>query len=517
MYRSMGIVWIILLILAILFSSLNLSWLFDSTDGGSRGPHEAISVVSEDGFSLQLSGVTITGDAGVAPAGTQIHAQLLSQQLPADAATFSEPVGTGVEVTLGDNLQPATPLTIRFAPNVVSDWYDNATDDVLPVVFASKEEFPGVEFADAHFQGDGSVVVTADHLSWFQPVMASVSRFAGWVVEQADIGMAVRSVTPACYTEHSENEEWEFSEIPEQILWPCAATTDTGVNANLTLNSTGVWLVSSEQAVPGQPMSFSISDLVLQQMTLPFLDGETTSALFPPDSSVTFWAFSPEDEIQFHAVLNPPLTTINAAVTTLLAMTPGRVVEQIAGAQCLLDVIEEMVSDMDAIDGSVLRTVVDCIARIMGGMGGFFIGTITTVPTVMATLFDGIHREITGRSQFSFSLSRTDVQDEEIAAVPTPATTPVSAPVSSWPTHRNDSVTGLYIWLGANFYNFPDWVACDDARDWCLIGNDGDWHILVGTGPLREVGSVHDTYASPWEALQILGLPEDSIEQILGD
>ena len=66
-------------------------------------------------------------------------------------------------------------------------------------------------------------------------------------------------------------------------------------------------------------------------------------------------------------------------------------------------------------------------------------------------------------------------------------------------------------------YDFPDWVACDDAREWCLIGNDGDWHVLITVGPFREVGSVDDTYPDPYEALQYLGVPEQSIQEILGD
>lgn len=505
--RMLGWLWILILIVTLLFSSMNLGWLFDFPITGSSGPSEATEVVEDDGFILELDGVTVSGDAAVAPAGTSITARLVTQDIPEAVDEFAEPIGTGVEVTLGDGMQPASPLTITFAPNEVAGWYETTSDsdDVLPVVLASKVEAPGVEFADAHVQADGSVVVNADHLSWFQPVRASVTEFAGWVVEQADIGMQVRSEMPACHAASSSETGWEFSDIPEQILWPCVSVSGSRVDATITLNSTGVWVISSQQAIPGYPSTLSLADIVVTTGALQVLDRGTTSPLLPPGASVTFSATSPGDEILFHAELNPMLTTINAVFSTFMAVTPGKKIEQIARAQCVIDAISESVTGVDAVDGNFVRMIVDCFGSVVGGMAGTFLGAITTGPTALATLFDGIHREITGRTEFSFTLSRIEKE-------------PVATPsASAWPTARNDSVGGLYIWLGANGYDFPDWVACDDARDWCLVGNNGDWHVLISTDPLREVGSIHDTYADPAEALNILGVPADSISQILGD
>lgn len=62
----------------------------------------------------------------------------------------------------------------------------------------------------------------------------------------------------------------------------------------------------------------------------------------------------------------------------------------------------------------------------------------------------------------------------------------------------------------------PDWVACDDAGDYCLLGYTGEDHILVETDGFDVVGTIADWYPDPKEALLILGMTEEVANQILG-
>jgi lysophospholipase L1-like esterase len=91
---------------------------------------------------------------------------------------------------------------------------------------------------------------------------------------------------------------------------------------------------------------------------------------------------------------------------------------------------------------------------------------------------------------------------------------PAMPPVA-WPSDRDDNPSPLYIWLGANMYGFPDWVACDDARAYCLVGYPGKEHLLVQMSGLVVIGQVADASPDPRQALLALGLPEEIVTQIL--
>ena len=93
---------------------------------------------------------------------------------------------------------------------------------------------------------------------------------------------------------------------------------------------------------------------------------------------------------------------------------------------------------------------------------------------------------------------------------------------ASWPRSRNDSAPGLYAWIGASsvwpgtgISGMPDWVACDDARDYCLLGYNGGDHVLVQTDGFEIVGAIPDWYSDPKRALLDLGMTEDVADQIL--
>jgi hypothetical protein len=94
---------------------------------------------------------------------------------------------------------------------------------------------------------------------------------------------------------------------------------------------------------------------------------------------------------------------------------------------------------------------------------------------------------------------------------------------TSWPTDRHDTAPGLYIWIGSatawgipGINGMPDWVACDDARDYCLLGYTGGDEVLVEIDDLEVVGTIAEWYPDPKEALLILGMTEEVADQILG-
>ena len=494
----------------------------DSTDTGN--------VVGDGGFSIELDGVTVSGSPDVAPFGTAVRAQLATHDLTVDVTEFAEPVGTGVEVILGDGVQPSSPITITFVPEMVSTWgaTTKSDGDHLPVIFASNEDGSGLELANAQMLPDGSVEVAADHLSWYQPALVSVSRFTEWTGEQVSVFLQLRSDEPDCFVQTLEHEDWQISSIPDQVIWPCIEQRGDEVEISLTNNGPVVWFVESDEATPGLPFILSPVGMLFASIVLQSLDKATTSLVIPSDGSVTFNANENDDEILLHATLSAPLTVINATMTALLIFVNARFFDELAKADCLLDLVSTAIesgttSDDEAFTeanaGSYASTIAGCMGTILGlmgaALGGALFSAIADAPGALAANLQGIYLTATGNDSFPITVSKIDavaeVQEDR------------SSSSGLWPTDRDDSVQGLYTWIGASsawpdtgISGMPDWVACDDAGDYCLLGYTGEDHILVETDGFDVVGTIADWYPDPKEALLILGMTEEVANQILG-
>ncbi len=471
---------------------------------------ESAEVVGEDGFTLTLDGVSVSGAADVAPLGTRVQERLIAQDLPDEISGFAEPVGTGIDITLGDGIQPASPLIITFAPEVVADWdfASDSTNDLVPVVFTSKADGAGVELADAQVLADGSVVVTADHLSPFQPALASISGYSDWFGEQVLIAMEVRSERPDCVDQRADDGGWEFSAVPNQLFWPCTEETAGGLEVTFTNNSPEVWLVESDQATPGLPITVSITGATIAAIARQGIDQTTTAPLVPPDGAVRFAANGQEDQIVFDASLNESLTVANAIVSAVSTYVPAKKLEALGRAECFLDIVSTSLTGPVEANGNLTGTIIRCVGSVIGGLGGTLISSVAAIPGAVTAVVDIVVRNLTGRDEFSITLSKLeDVPDEPEGS---------ASSANAWPSDRDDGPPSLYIWLGANMHGFPDWVACDDATTYCLVGYPGQEHLLVQTSGLVVIGTVDDSATDPRQELLALGLPDEIVTQILG-
>ena len=475
---------------------------------------ESGEVVGEDGFTLTLDGVSVSGAPDVAPLETAVRARWVAEDLPDEISGFADSAGTGLDVTLGEGVQPASHLTITFAPDVVSDWDadSDSTDDLATVVFTSKADGSGMELADAQLLPDGSVVVTADHLSRFQPARVSISGFFDWLDEQILIFAQVRSERPDCVDQQADGLDWGFSAVPNQLVWPCVDETAGGLEVTFTNNSPEVWNVESDQATPGLPITLSITGAAIGAVALQGIDRTTTAPLIPPDGQVRFEASGQDDPIIFNASLNEPLTIANALVSAISGFIPATKLEALGRAECFLDILSTAPSAeeriQDAAFGGLAGTIVRCVGDVVKGLGGKLISAVGAIPGAGTALVDTVVRQLTGRDEFSITLSRAEEVPDEPEGSASAAT--------DWPSDRDDGVPGFYVWLGANMYDFPDWVACDDATTYCLVGYSGQEHLLVRVRGLVVIGAVDDAATDPRQELVSLGLPDEIVSQILG-
>lgn len=486
----------------------------------------ASAVVEEDGFTIALDGATVSAAASVAPLGTSVQARLIDHYLPESFSDFAEPVGKGIEVILGDHLQPASPITIVFAADEASSWVMDSDygSDSLMVAISSRDGGLGAELADAQLLSDGSVIVTTDHLSLIMLARASIGRFAKWFGEQVLITLQVRSPQPDCVGQQEDAPGWRFSAVPQQYLWTCAAESRSGVTATFTNNSTVVWFVESDEATPGNPVQSSSTSILTTALAWRVIDYRTTAPVAPPDVSVTFAANDPDDEIVFNVSLNKSLTLAGAIWNAASSFLPASRVERIAKAvgkgDCLTNIVSTAIGEPDSLSGEFVATVTSCMGALIEGTGGALFSSVTTFPALGVASGTISHASLSGQDHFSITLSRV----AEPAAVPTASPTEVATPTATledasantaWPTKRHDNPRGLYTWLGANMFGFPDWSACDDAATWCLVGYEGGSHLVVRMNGLEPVGEVEDSVADPRQALLALGMPDASVTQIL--
>src|SRR5699024_4106168 len=86
-------------------------------------PTEAqlLTTDGDSSFTYNGDGLTITGSPGVAPPGTPVHITTGSAQRAGEHEGL-EHVGTSVDITLGDGLQPQAPITVaEDIPDGVGD------------------------------------------------------------------------------------------------------------------------------------------------------------------------------------------------------------------------------------------------------------------------------------------------------------------------------------------------------------------------------------------------------------
>ncbi|MCC6944551.1 MAG: hypothetical protein IT335_08230, partial [Thermomicrobiales bacterium] len=443
----------------------------------------------------------VSGDANVAPVGTSAQAQLIERDLPEEFSSFADPAGPGVEITLGHGIQPASPVILTFTPEAVSSWtaVDDTDGNKLPVVFASREDGSGMELADAHLLPDGSVVVTADHLSFFQPTMVSISRFGGWIGDQVEVALALGSREPECVDDSSLAPHWQISVVPGQFLWTCAVQDgDDLETVTIQNNSPYVWLITSTQAyVLDSPNS--TTSLVGEAVWLigsQIVEPMTTTPVVPPDGTLVYRTSTYDDEYVFDVSLSEPLTVTYASLSLLSSILQIKWIQAIGKAQCLIDTTVTLAGPSQSL-GERMATVINCAGSVVGGLAGALLSA--AVGPSFGRALDGIDElKDAGIATYAIKVSRIEIES-----------------AGGWPTNRNEGPGALWVWLGTRFM-FPDWVACDDKVTYCLVGFDGDWHWLVKISGLEVVGEIADWYPDPKSALLYLGLTEEQANQILG-
>jgi hypothetical protein len=162
-------------------------------------PDRATTTVGADGFELALDGVTATGTGGVAPEGTQVTLELVGQATGGGLAATVTELGKSISLTLGDGLQPAKPVDLRFEihePAISGEEW--SSDQTLLILTESEDGTVGL----LETARDGDVLAaTTDHLSLFQPIQMDFGKALSQARDFVMQSLGIEMPAPDCVGE----------------------------------------------------------------------------------------------------------------------------------------------------------------------------------------------------------------------------------------------------------------------------------------------------------------------------
>lgn|GEM_PF-4832218 len=472
----------------------------------------AEATVGDGGFTASVDGVTVTGPAGVAPAGTRVTVTSISAPLPDDVRSFSEVVGTAVEVVLGDGLQPLLPLELTFR-------VDDGADPSRVFVLAEDESTgTGVAFTESSVDAvSGTVTAQVEHLSWFAPVAVDERTFServrDWIGEFAGTG----SARPECFGV-APPEGPQFTAVRDDVVWPCLRRGGDGTGWELHSNSGLVWEVLTAPTAAYEPLTaltvpgILTAALANRLVAAGALEGDTV--MLPLET--LRGAFTDDSGGRFALRVEPGLSQLTTIMFGLSMILPEKWITLIERATCLFDVIKTATSSPS---GESFRAILACAGSILAGAGGALIGIILTGPGLLATQLEGLARELMQTNTVEFRLGYADPnQVDGISAdarwlyelpqesVPNPARQ-VSAVV---PVDGHDVVFShsSSVWVGCGGSDHEVWFFLDGNYSSLSFALGMLAHTppgLTATFEIEAVGEEWWRYPFPWEYAEPLG------------
>ncbi|MFC9919029.1 hypothetical protein [Agromyces binzhouensis] len=360
---------------------------------------EASTVVGKDGFTLELEGgTTVTGPAGAAPEGTEVSAELVDAPIP-DEFSFAAALGSGVNVELGDGLQPSSPLSITLPVP------EGADPDRTFVIRESDEAGRGVEFVESVFDAQASTAtIVADHLSWYAVTHVDDSSFGQQFGAWIDTANSVRTTKPGCVDEPDPvSGMYVLADPWPDSAWVCAGVDGNGeVAVDLTSNSGLVFeLLAHPRPQWGRMTALDASGLATAVLATRLLESGSLEgeAVLLAGGSMNA-AFEEFDQSYFEMKIEPGLTQVAAIAFGLGMVLPDEWMETVDWFECATGALES------TIEGSAeqFSAIVDCVAVGVGGVGGDLLGIISTGPGLLATQIEGLWREASGQNVESFTV-----------------------------------------------------------------------------------------------------------------
>lgn len=425
------------------------------------------TAVGSDGFRVEVGGVTVTAPAGVAPSGTSVVVEVVDAALPSDVTAFASAEGTGVSIVLdGGDLQPSEPLQVTF------DVQKGAGGADLFVVGEDPSAGTGVSFVESAWDArESTITATVEHLSWYAPVRVDGEKLSDKIRAWLDESLGVQSAKPSC----PQSTTLRFSDVRDDVVWPCAAESSRGVDWSLHSNSGLVWEVLTDPKAIYDPLTATsiagIATIEAVNLIGSALEGDTVVVPLETLSG----RFDEAAPYTIALQVEPGLSQIATVMFGLSMILPKGWVERASKGECLVDIVKAATSSPS---GETIRTILGCVGEFLGGTAGALMGIVLKAPGLLATQLQGLVREITQTNTVQFTLGRVD--PNQVEALPSGATWLSEIPQEI--TSRSSEAVVAVVPVGDDDLEFAHsssvWVGCDGATDTAIFYVDGDYTEL---------------------------------------
>ncbi|MDN5818495.1 MAG: hypothetical protein L0H42_09250 [Yaniella sp.] len=332
----------------------------------------------------------------MAPPGTKVKAKVLAAAAVSGVFAAGISVSPGIEVELGDGLQPQAEINIELP-------IDERHGDGLTPVFAVQVHDGKTMAADFDISESGSRgVIRAMQLSVFGFVQIGMKDLRQGVLNAIKefFNLSVRK--PECYREEFElfGTELSLETEGDKTAWLCFSEGHRPqANMKLDLNTPGVWLFGADvPQVENVPTTVDLPSTVIFSLfrNHPGIDPNTALAMPKVTSKVTFSDVPSTVEIN----MSTGYTVTWSVLSVAASLIPLRNLQELEHAQCIADLADGVDDPLQTVKG-----ITGCIAEVAGNAGLIF-GLLSSAPASLAADISGVIREATGTTSFAYTLER---------------------------------------------------------------------------------------------------------------
>lgn len=366
----------------------------------------ATATVGADGFELELNGVTASAGADVAPAGTEVALELVDEATGGELTETVTALGMSISLTLGDGLQPATPIDLRFEIDeaAISDeeWSSDQT-----LLIATESEDGTVGLLEAAREGD-YLSATTDHLSLFQPIQIdfgkALRQARDFVMQSTGLEIAAPDCVGNTVTVAST---FEYRIDYRGWVHPCISAEGDTITVNLYAATMMPYRVLSWPQVTGGTVSSPDGQGMLMALANKWVPSPSGGVVMGGGASAQF-AFSASSPPQFFEARQDAGMLIASVLLNLIGIVLNPLgggaafMEKVGQLDCLSGVVE--VAGEENFNAStaakLVQTTLACLGTTAAGATApvrIALGLLGAIPTLFAGTAVGLFNEITGQ------------------------------------------------------------------------------------------------------------------------
>lgn len=371
----------------------------------------ATATVGTDGFELTVGDVTARGDADVAPEGTEVTLEVEPRATGGGLAELLIEAGNSVSLTLGDGLQPSTPIDLRFpAPAEESS-------PERPLVIVTESADGAIGLLEATPDGD-FLAATTDHLSWFQPVNldlgAALQKSRDFLMQALGLELPAPDCVGGVATTTSG---MEYRIDYRGFVHPCISASGDQITVNLYAATMMPYRVKSWPEVTGVAVPGDDSEGMLMALSSKWVPSASGGVLMGGGSSAQFTFSASAPPIYLEARQDAHML-----IGSVLLDLVGLVLEPLSGASAFmekagqLDCASGLLSSgaSEAVDeesaAQLFRTILTCVTAAAADASWgvqLALALVAAVPVLFAGVAIGIVNEFTGQSTVRLDVTAT--------------------------------------------------------------------------------------------------------------